>query len=78
MLYSAVVMNTKRSIIQVCRGTWPSEDWHNIQRPPGLWGGVLILIFIKGLQDSEEERGEPQRFKFLCQGIGDTATQTNY
>ena len=26
----------------------------------------------KGLQDSEEERGEPQRFKFLCQDIGDT------
>jgi len=24
---------------------------------------------------SEEERGEPQRFKFLCQDIGDTATQ---
>jgi len=29
----------------------------------------------KGLQDSEEERGEPQRFKFLCQCIGDTAAQ---
>jgi len=29
----------------------------------------------KGLQDSEEERGEPQRFKFLCQCIGVSATQ---
>jgi hypothetical protein len=29
----------------------------------------------KGLRDSEEERGEPQRFKFLCHGIGVTATQ---
>jgi hypothetical protein len=30
-------------------------------------------ITSKGLQDSEEERGEPQRFKFLCQDIVDTA-----
>ena len=32
-------------------------------------------ITSKGLRDSEEERGEPQRFKFLCQDICDTATQ---
>ena len=32
-------------------------------------------ITSKGLQDSEEERGEPHRFRFLCQNIGDTATQ---
>ena len=32
-------------------------------------------ITSKGLQDSEEERGEPQRFRFLYQNIGDTATQ---
>ena len=30
-------------------------------------------ITSKGLRDSEEERGEPQRFKFLCQDIVDTA-----
>ena len=29
----------------------------------------------KGLRDSEEERGEPQRFKFVCHGVGVTATQ---
>ena len=32
-------------------------------------------ITFKGLRDSEEERGEPQRFRFLCQNIGDTTTQ---
>ena len=32
-------------------------------------------ITSKDLRDSEEERGEPQRFKFLCHGIGVTATQ---
>ena len=32
-------------------------------------------ITSKGLRDSEEERGESQRFRFLCQDIGDTATQ---
>ena len=32
-------------------------------------------ITSKGLRDSEEERSEPQRFKFLCQHIGVTATQ---
>ena len=30
----------------------------------------------KGLRESEEERGEPQRIKFLCHGTGVTATQT--
>jgi hypothetical protein len=29
-----------------------------------------------GLRDSEEERGQPQRFKFLCHDIGDAATQS--
>ena len=32
-------------------------------------------ITSKDLRDSEEERGEPQRFKFLCRHIGVTATQ---
>ena len=32
-------------------------------------------IKTSDLRDSEEERGEPERFKFLCQDIGDTATQ---
>ena len=32
-------------------------------------------VTSKGLWDSEEERGEPQWFKFLRQDIGDTATQ---
>ena len=40
--------------------TRPSADRYNVQRPPGLL---------------EEERGKPQRFRFLCQDIGDTATQ---
>jgi hypothetical protein len=40
--------------------TRPSADFYNIQ----------------GLRDSEQERGEPQRFKFLCRhNIGVTATQ---
>jgi hypothetical protein len=36
---------------------------------------VQTDITSKGLRDSEEERGQPQRFKFLCHDIGDTATQ---
>jgi len=36
---------------------------------------VQTDITSKGLRDSEEDRGEPQRFRFLCQNIGDTATQ---
>jgi hypothetical protein len=36
---------------------------------------VQTYITSKGLQDSEEERDEPQRLKFLCHGIGVTATQ---
>jgi hypothetical protein len=31
----------------------------------------------KDLRDSEEERGESQRFKFLCQHIGVTSCDTN-
>ena len=34
-----------------------------------------ITVTSKGLRDSEEKHGETQRFKFLCQDIGDTATQ---
>ena len=37
-------------------------------------GRVQTDITSKGLRDSEEARGEPQRFKFLYQEIGDTAT----
>ena len=33
-----------------------------------------ITVTSKGLRDSEEKHGETQRFKFLCQDIGDTAT----
>jgi hypothetical protein len=36
---------------------------------------VQTDITSKGLWDSEEECYEPQRFRFLCQDIGDTATQ---
>jgi hypothetical protein len=38
---------------------------------------VQTDITSKGLRDSEEERGQPQRFKFLCHDIGDTATQSS-
>jgi len=38
---------------------------------------VQTDITSKGLRDSEEERGEPQKFGFLCQDIGDTATQSS-
>jgi hypothetical protein len=39
-----------------------------------LPGRVQTDITSKGLRDSEEECSETQRFKFLCHGIGVTAT----
>jgi len=35
------------------------------------------LCYSGQINCSEEERGEPQRFRFLCQNIGDTATQSS-
>jgi len=34
-----------------------------------------MTLDLKDLRDSEEERGEPQIFTFLCQHTGVTATQ---
>jgi hypothetical protein len=44
-------------------GPTRSADLAEACRP----GRVQTDITSKGLRDSEEERGEPQRFKFLCQ-----------
>ena len=66
----------KRMIIEDLR--WVAAGWGRVGRKGRKEGERLILMLRwGGGRDSEEERGEPQRFKFLSQDIGDTATQSS-
>ncbi len=54
-----------------------SAPWHLRLARPNAVSHMLTWPSADSYRPkaSEEERGEPQRFKFLCQDIGDTATQ---
>jgi hypothetical protein len=58
-----------------CRSVFSDRTPFRKGYVPVNWCEKRTDITSKGLRDSAEERGEPQRFKFLCQCVVDTSTQ---